>query len=126
MLKEFVNSLNDLKHLVSLHEPTAAKIILLFMASIDPETGKSWCPDCRDADPVVNDTLDSWSKTSPSSILITVYVGERANWKNPSNIFRGEPYFIKAVPTLMIHGKEGRLEEGQLLSPDGITKFLDS
>lgn len=128
MLHETVESLDDLKDMVDRHKDTASKIILFFMASIDPATGQSWCPDCRDADPVVNQTLNSWSKDNPegsSSVFITAYVGQRTEWKSPCCVWRGEPYFLKSVPTLMIDGKEGRLEEGQLLHPNNILDFLN-
>jgi thiol-disulfide isomerase/thioredoxin len=128
MLHETIESLNALQELVERHWTTASKIILLFMASIDPETGKSWCPDCRDIDPILTQTLESWAKEHRKDeplVWITCYVGQKSEWRNSKSPFRGEPYFLKAVPTLMVQGKEGRLEEGQLLSPEGIKAFLE-
>lgn len=67
--------LNLLKTEITQHE----KIFILFMASIDPETGRSWCPDCRRADPVVRAILDEKPyQADTKSVLITANVGQRA------------------------------------------------
>lgn len=33
------------------------KVIGVFCGDIDPETGKSWCPDCVDAEPFIVKTV---------------------------------------------------------------------
>src|SRR2546426_287966 len=103
---EVINSLNELKEVVN--RESSNKVIILFMASLDPQTGKSWCPDCREAWPVVEGVISNIH--DDKSVFVTAYTGQRAEWKDPHNEFRGEPYHVKSVPTLLVNGKEGRLE----------------
>ncbi|KAK4051879.1 hypothetical protein OIV83_002584 [Microbotryomycetes sp. JL201] len=43
---------------------------LIFFASVDPDTGKSWCPDCRDVEPTIEQHV-------PDTVSTLVYVGQR-------------------------------------------------
>jgi len=129
MIRFIVDSLDGLKEVIAEQEPQASKIILLFMASIDPSTGKSWCPDCRAAEPVVEDALTAWiashTQESKTAVFVTVYVGQKPEWKDPNCVWRGEPYKLKSVPTLIVNEKEGRMEEEQLLDKNAILKFIE-
>ncbi|KAI0033998.1 hypothetical protein K488DRAFT_46551 [Vararia minispora EC-137] len=74
------------------------------------EDGEMWCPDCREVEALVKGALQT--DTGPSGLI--VYVGNRLDWKSPTNPFRGEPWNIRAIPTI-IHLKEiGRLVEGEI------------
>lgn len=128
MVTTYVKSLKELTDLISKSIETSSRIVILFMASIDPETGKSWCPDCRDADPVVLQAFDSWHTSSTKgskALFITCFVGQKVEWKTPDCEFKGPPYDLKCVPTLIVHGIEGRMEEGQLLKKEDVIAFMD-
>lgn len=96
------------------------------MASIDEKTGQSWCPDCRDADPHIKTSIQKFAETDvgKQSLFITAHVGQRPEWKSPDCPFRGDPYLLKCVPTLIVEGLTGRLEEQQLLDAEAIIKFI--
>ena len=87
--------------------------------------GKSWCPDCVTAQPVVESTLEKDVKV-PTNYLY-VGVGDRSFWKDQSCIFRTSPLTkLKSVPTLFKWGcMENRLEEDKLFKPDMITMLLE-
>lgn len=81
-------------------------IFVLFSGSLGTD-GKSWCPDCVKANPVVQECLQY---APQSSLLIECGVGNREFWKDKSNVFRTK-LGIKCVPTLMLWGKGKKLEE---------------
>ncbi|KAK0233799.1 hypothetical protein IW262DRAFT_111242 [Armillaria fumosa] len=89
---------------------------LIFYSSI--VDGQLWCPDCRAVDRLLRDTFGS--DESPSALI--VYVGDRPTsvremgmcpcsllimthysdrWKTPANEFRGEPWKIESIPTII-------------------------
>lgn len=114
-----VATFSDFEREFSLHQ-NDPQLLALFLASIDPSTNESWCPDCRAVFPLLNRLLS----TSESAVtFLWCYVGSREEWKNqPENPFRlHEIVKVKCVPTL-IRFEEGRererLEEGQILSED--------
>ncbi|PFH52238.1 hypothetical protein AMATHDRAFT_140416 [Amanita thiersii Skay4041] len=71
--------------------------------------GELWCPDCQDVQDLVKKTFDT--PDSPSALI--VYVGDRSQWKARSNIYRGDPWKIESIPTI-IKLKNGK-EEGRLV-----------
>ncbi len=87
--------------------------------------GKSWCPDCVTAQPIVESTLEKEIQT-PTNYLY-VGVGERAFWKDANCIFRTSPLTkLKSVPTLFKWGAaENRLEEEKCAKPDFVTMLLE-
>ena len=87
--------------------------------------GKSWCPDCVTAQPVVEATLEKELK-EPANYLY-VGVGDRTFWKDPNCIFRTNALTkLKSVPTLFKWGAAGnRLEEEKCAKPDFITMLFD-
>lgn len=79
MKQETTSGFQPLVDLLESEKSQFEKVFILFMASIDPETGRSWCPDCREADPVVRSILDEKPYfTDVKSLFITAYVGQRA------------------------------------------------
>ncbi|MCL4131217.1 UNVERIFIED_CONTAM: hypothetical protein GTU68_053937 [Idotea baltica] len=85
---------------------------VLFSGSKDATSGKSWCPDCVVASPVINAGLDKIA--SKDSNYLYVSVGPRSFWKDSNNPFRTDSRTkLKSVPTLMKYGSPQRLEEGQ-------------
>ena len=85
------------------------RIFLLFCGNI--VGGKSWCPDCVAAKPVIESNL---KYLKADDTMVTVYVGERAEWKDKNNVFRTDDRFkVTGVPTLLQFGTVQRLVEPQ-------------
>ena len=100
----------------------AERIFLLCCASIDPETGKPWCPDCRAAEPVING-LKSLLKPGDVYILCRAY--DKQTWKDPNNEFRSHPKFLmKTVPSLWQWGKPMRIEDEAAADAELVTKLF--
>jgi len=73
----------------------APENFLIFYSS--PVNGKLWCPDCEAVDDIIRKVFGA--SDGPSALI--VYVGEKAEWKSPSNKFRGAPWKIQSVPTII-------------------------
>ncbi|KAG2044344.1 hypothetical protein BDR03DRAFT_885419 [Suillus americanus] len=84
---EFPSDPKDLEH--------AQERFLIFYSS--RVNGQLWCPDCVAVDRTIQDTFGP--EDGPSAVI--VYVGRKPEWKTPSNIFRGEPWQITSVPTVI-------------------------
>jgi hypothetical protein len=73
----------------------ANPLIVLFTGAIDSATGKSWCPDCTAADPIIHDII---GKTD--SVLLSCAV-IREEYRNPEYVYRTAPDVkLKCVPTV--------------------------
>jgi len=83
-------------------------VFVLFTGS-PGQDGKSWCPDCVAADPVIDS-----SKTfiPDQATFIVCHVGDRPYWKDQSNPFRTR-HGITCVPTLLHWAKGIKLEDQQ-------------
>ncbi|KAJ7492350.1 hypothetical protein FB451DRAFT_1218029 [Mycena latifolia] len=84
-----------------------------FIFYSDIVDGQMWCPDCRAVDDVVQKTFAG--SESPAAVI--VYVGNKPEWKAVDNLFRGEPFNIRSIPTIvrLKEKKEvGRLVEGEI------------
>ncbi|KAG7452243.1 uncharacterized protein BT62DRAFT_1071407 [Guyanagaster necrorhizus] len=94
---------------------------LIFYSSI--VDGQLWCPDCRVVDGLIKDTFGS--DKSPSALI--VYVGDRPRWKTPTNGFRGDPWKIESIPTV-VKLKDG-IEAARLVDSEisaGLQEFIHS
>uniref|UniRef100_A0A8C4V822 Thioredoxin domain-containing protein 17 n=1 Tax=Falco tinnunculus TaxID=100819 RepID=A0A8C4V822_FALTI len=76
-------------------------IFALFCGDKDAE-GRSWCPDCVRAEPVVRKELHNMPD---ESVFIYCLVGDRAYWKDPNNEFR-KNLKLTGVPTLLKYGTQ--------------------
>ncbi|RIA82080.1 hypothetical protein C1645_662983, partial [Glomus cerebriforme] len=74
--------------------------VVLFGTEV-PNTGKSWCPDCVDADPFIHKYFEE--KAPVDSVLIEVPVGTREEYKGkPNNPYKLHPRIqLKQIPTLI-------------------------
>ncbi|NWU22975.1 TXD17 protein, partial [Dyaphorophyia castanea] len=81
-------------------------IFALFCGDKDAE-GRSWCPDCVTAEPVVRKELHN---LPDQSVFIYCLVGDRAYWKDPNNEFRRN-LKLTGVPTLLKYGTPQKLVE---------------
>lgn len=66
---------------------------ILFFASGTPP----WCPDCRDALPVIESIFGS----ADAPKLQVIKVGLRDEWKTSNNKWRGEPFHVKETPSII-------------------------
>eukprot|EP00873_Tetraselmis_striata_P038822 jgi/Tetstr1/459086/TSEL_004536.t1 len=82
---------------------------VVFTADPDPETGLSWCPDCRRALPAARRLVAEKGGT-----LLEVNVGDRPAWKDAGHPYRHEQDLqLTGVPTLMrwtVDGPAARLD----------------
>lgn len=97
-------------------------IYVLFTGAKDDE-GRNWCPDCVEAEPVVEDVL----KTAPEDfIFILCYVGDRQTWEDPINPFRKDEILrLKRIPTLYVWNTPKRLESGQCKNVDLVSMIFE-
>ncbi|KAJ7567424.1 hypothetical protein O6H91_02G146200 [Diphasiastrum complanatum] len=88
----------------------SAILLLLFLADHDAALGRSWCPDCVRAEPVINKAIESSSRKGRTVRLLRVYVGDRPTWRSPSHPLRIDRRLqLKGVPTLI------RWENGSII-----------
>jgi len=75
----------------------ARRHALLFVSGADPDSGLSWCPDCRRAQPAVERAA-----AAAGAALLVVDVGDRAGWKSAGHPFRtDEALALRCIPTLL-------------------------
>merc|ERR1719498_1269159 len=71
---------------------------LLFTGEVVSDTGKSWCPDCTVALPIIYDLLEA---THTQGYAIIECEVNRADYKQPTCVYRQDVRFkIKCVPQL--------------------------
>ena len=71
---------------------------ILFTGEILPETGKSWCPDCVAALPLIYDVLKDAHRDGFAILEVDV---NRSEYRQQSYVFRKDPRFkIRCVPQL--------------------------
>ncbi|XP_067927884.1 thioredoxin domain-containing protein 17-like [Watersipora subatra] len=95
------------------------KPVIFFSATIK-ETGEPWCPDCRDADPVVESVV---GELNDAVQFIRVRV-ERPYWKEVSGNKLKSDYGVKCLPTLMRWGQSERLGEEECKNSATVSLFL--
>ncbi|KCV70166.1 hypothetical protein H696_03625 [Fonticula alba] len=102
-------------------------VFVVFISSVAPETGETWCPDCVIADPVIRKTVFELK----NAILVECPVGSRDEYKNrPEHPYRVHPKIqLRAIPTLMRWKGDGPVgtplvEEGCLV-PEDIHKLAE-
>ncbi|TFK77441.1 hypothetical protein BDN72DRAFT_43697 [Pluteus cervinus] len=98
---------------------TVSEEYLIFYSSI--VDGRLWCPDCRAVEEDVRNVFDG--SDDPPALI--VYVGDKSSWKPSSNPFRGAPWNITSIPTIVKvkDGKEiGRLVELEV--KPGLAEFI--
>jgi len=97
---------------------------LIFFSSRLAESNLPWCPDCVAVEDLVRKTFGS--ERGPSAVL--VYVGQISEWKTPDNIFRKEPWKVRAIPTIIKLDKAGeeiaRLVDGQNSISEELSSFV--
>jgi len=92
---------------------------LVFYSSIDPNSNKMWCPDCRDVESLVEQVFRQ--PGAPSALI--VYVGQRSGWKDSANPFRATPWKINSVPTIVRRNDGARLVENAI-TDEALNEFI--
>ena len=98
---------------------------VIFTGDIDPATGKSWCPDCVAADPVIDLFLEDQKNNT-----VLVCLVKREGYKgNPDHPYRTHPLIkLQSIPTLIQfkNGKEvGRCVERECRNEDSLYALMD-
>ncbi|KAF7989099.1 hypothetical protein HCN44_007409 [Aphidius gifuensis] len=86
------------------------------------DNGKSWCPDCVEAEPFIEEAVN----TAPeNSHFIHVEVGDRPFWKDLKCPFRINPKTkLSSLPTISRWGTQKKLEGEHLLDVELIKMLL--
>lgn len=86
--------------------------------------GKSWCPDCVQAEPFIEQGF----KDAPKNInFVEVQVGDRRFWKDLKCPFRTDFNIkIRVLPTLVKWGTQKRLEGDQCQQLELIEMLLEN
>jgi len=99
------------------------KTVYVMFSGSKTSDGKSWCPDCVTAEPVVNAQLD---QVTSDIVYIYCGVGERAFWKDKTNVFRTNPKLkLTSVPTLIKWKTPMRLTEAECASKDLVADIFE-
>ena len=116
----FVESVDELQR--ALDDNAGAKGIFIYFWGTADDSGESWCPDCRQADPVIEAGL---ANATEGIVFIMVAVGDRGAWKNPENAFRVHPSFkVTGIPTLIRWKTDRRLEPEECKKKELIDEFF--
>jgi len=98
------------------------KRVYVYFSGSKGADGKSWCPDCVKAMPVVEKALERAENIQ----FVYVGVGDRAFWKDPKCPFRtDERLRLKRVPTLMVWGQSEKVEEAECSNPDLVSMLFE-
>ncbi|KAE9416069.1 hypothetical protein Angca_002317 [Angiostrongylus cantonensis] len=100
------------------------RVFVLFTGSkVD---GKSWCPDCVMAEPIVDSVVKDQAVSSLNATFITCFVGTRDYWKDSACPFRTDPVFkLTCIPTLIEKDKKyKRLLDEQLRNANIVKDFF--
>lgn len=83
----------------SITDHDKSNTIFLFVASTDPQTNDSWCPDCVKCKPLFDKVLDDFKFNELLQVAF-VQVGHRQEWRASQNPYRSHELEITNVPTL--------------------------
>ncbi|KAJ3077203.1 hypothetical protein HDU98_006390 [Podochytrium sp. JEL0797] len=106
---------------------STGRVFVVLVATEDPATGESWCPDCRVSEPLIRTAIES----VPASTLLVVPTGDRPTWKSSDNAYRHHPLLkCTGVPTLYEFAKNGSLKQKLVdsaetpISEEALKKFI--
>ncbi|KIN07495.1 hypothetical protein OIDMADRAFT_16173 [Oidiodendron maius Zn] len=86
--------------------------------------GRSWCGDCRAAEPQVEKVFASVPQT-----VRVAYAGQQGEWRDPSNGFRQDPFQVTNLPTIIkvtADGEWTRLVEADVNDQEKLAAFVES
>lgn len=106
---------------LKLSDINTERIFLIFYGSLIDN--KSWCPDSVKAKPFIDENIKYLNNKRDS--LIIVYVGQKPEWKDKSNIFRKDERFkLVGVPTLLQYKTNKRLVVEECWNSYAITQMF--
>ena len=101
-------------------------LFLLFTGEKSQATGVSWCPDCVNAEPLINQTFD---ESSRDFVLLECLVNREHYKGNSEYPYRTLPNIaIKCIPTLIKWSDTDvsqRLNDAQCQDIEKLRKFID-
>ncbi|KAL4003320.1 hypothetical protein ACH3XW_7120 [Acanthocheilonema viteae] len=118
-----VEGLNELDELL---KDVKCRAVILFTGSKDD--GKSWCPDCVRAEPIIEKVIEeivSSGDTDTDFAFIECGVGLRTDWKDQTNAFRTDERFkLKEIPTLLDYNNKVKRLSGEQCANELLVKEL--
>ncbi|XP_059486845.1 thioredoxin domain-containing protein 17-like [Neocloeon triangulifer] len=136
VVHQYVTSLNELEGAVAeINNMSIAvdgqrapedqpKPIFVIVSGAKDDNGKSWCPDCVKAEPVLEEAA---RELAPEfSVFVTVYLG-REEWKDKKCVFRTDSRFrLSAIPALLKWpNAEPKLQEEQCANVGALKDFFE-
>ncbi|PAV58032.1 hypothetical protein WR25_18801 isoform A [Diploscapter pachys] len=120
LTKKTVNGYEALKEILG---TTSGRIFIFFSGShVD---GKSWCPDCVRAEPVVDKVTSEADVKNLTATFVTCYVGLRDYWKDQKCPFRTEDGFkVSCIPTVIEWAKNRRIIDAEVSDEKTLKEFL--
>ncbi|KAH7731217.1 thioredoxin domain containing protein [Aphelenchoides avenae] len=114
-------TINGYEEFTKAKEAAKGRTLVLFTGSKLP-SGESWCPDCVEAEPIIEKTILE-QNSAVDLEFVTCYVGQRDPWKDKSNKFRtDESLKISSIPTLVELGVKGKRLTGEQLTNANLVK----
>ncbi|XP_055640458.1 thioredoxin domain-containing protein 17-like [Toxorhynchites rutilus septentrionalis] len=102
--------------------PSDGQIINVLFTGAKQENGVSWCSDCVEATPFIEEAL---AKAPEGSHFVYVDVGDRPTWKDMNNPFRKDTStHLSVIPTLVRWKNPQRIEGEQCAKPDLLEMFF--
>jgi thiol-disulfide isomerase/thioredoxin len=78
---------------------SADPVFIYFTADRPEPGGERWCPDCRSAQPVI----DEAAQAAPASATLLEVEIDRPSWKNDKDSFlRKPPYSVSSIPCVAV------------------------
>ncbi|XP_072035046.1 thioredoxin domain-containing protein 17-like [Amphiura filiformis] len=115
-----VTGIDEFQSVIDQHKDKEAYV--LFCGGKD-DSGKSWCPDCVAAEPVIDKAV---SKLPDDAVFIYCSVGDKPFWKNKDNAFRTNSTLkLTGVPTLIKWGTAKRLVEEDCQKSDLVDMLFE-
>ncbi|XP_001354664.2 thioredoxin domain-containing protein 17 [Drosophila pseudoobscura] len=118
-----VRGYQELQNFLKAYENKQGPIYLYFYGEKDSK-GKSWCPDCVDAEETI---MTAFRNHARQAIVLVIDVGNRDAWMDSSdkNGFRKPPLSLSSIPSLLHWKGVERLEGDQLLKSSLLELFFE-
>ncbi|KAL1614738.1 hypothetical protein SLS54_009495 [Diplodia seriata] len=107
----------------------ASSFVAVYASHVDMEESgqkkrRSWCGDCVAAEPLVERKFgDKYGEEK----CWVVWVGDKAEWRTPENVWRKAPFEVTHLPTLVKVTPEGKWEklvEGDVYNQRKLDAFV--
>jgi len=110
--------------IVSKKSPST-RVYIVVVGERDPSTGRSWCPDCAEAEPVMH---KAFTANAASIIVVEAPVSRQSYKNNPQHPYRTHPQLhLQRIPTIFRweNGRAtGQLIENECKIYDNVNAFV--